>query len=91
MASFDDVLRVLREAGAPIPSGEVASRLWPDRQWRGSNHGGPDGGQRAAAGLLGRLMRRGDVTTTHRCDHRGEPEPPTLWLLTRQGRERADG
>lgn len=91
MADFGDALRILREASCPVPSGYVADRLWPDRVFRGSANGGPTGGQRAAAGLLGRLARRGLVGATCLYDERGKSVPPTLWRLTPQGRAALEG
>lgn len=59
----------------------VANKLWPGQRFSRPHHGGPDGGQRAAAGLLGRMARRGLVTQDWR-----PGDPRTYWRLTQQGR-----
>ena len=80
MATMLDVLRALNGSRGML-SQEVAEAVWPGRQWHGSANGGPSGGQRAAAGLCGRLQRRGLV----RGETRGDDDPRTYWRLTHEG------
>lgn len=92
MATMNDVLWVLAKHPRGVLSGEVADALWPDgsnsksqrgqeyRTWNKPHHGGPTGGQRAAAGLLGRLQRRGLVASRRRDD-----DPRSWWVLTANG------
>lgn len=83
MATMLDVLRVLDASrDGSMLSGCVADKLWPGQKFGKPHHGGPDGGQRAAAGLLGRMARRGLVTHDWL---RGDPR--TYWRLTQQGRD----
>ena len=68
--SFFDVLRALDGGDRRgMLSSDVAEVLWAGqsltkgngRTWNRPHHGGPTGGQRAAAGLLGKLAKRGWV------------------------------
>ena len=90
MATMHDVLAaLLRHPGGAL-SQTVADALWPDgslskrgpgRAWSKPHHGGPTGGQRAAAGLLGKLKRKGLVFGQWR-----DGDPRTWWRLTEEGR-----
>ena len=82
MATMNDVLKAIdgSKDGAML-AGCVASKLWPGQRFSRPHHGGPDGGQRAAAGLLGRMARRGLVTQDWRSG-----DPRTYWRLTQAGR-----
>lgn len=82
MATIIDVLAAIdgSKDGALL-AGSVASKLWPGQTFNRPHHGGPDGGQRAAAGLLGRMARRGLVTQDWRAG-----DPRTYWRLTQAGR-----
>lgn len=82
MAKMADVLRILADHG-PSLSGDVADRLWPGKRFNMTAHGGPTGGQRAAAGLLGRLAQKGLVQRTHILE--GMRSVPTVWWLTPEG------
>lgn len=91
MATMKDALRVLvddtasrnaRGLVAGTLSGHVADKLWPGVKFSKPHHGGPDGGQRAAAGLLGRMARRGLVEQRYRQD-----DPRTYYAATDAGRE----
>lgn len=82
MATMLDVLRIIDASrDGALLSGSVADKLWPGQRFSKPHHGGPDGGQRAAAGLLGRMARRGWVTQDWRSG-----DPRTYWRLTQQGR-----
>lgn len=78
MATLLDALRAVK--GEPKLSGEVAARLWPEKEFRGSANGGPTGGQRAASGLMGRLKKRGLVRSVFR-----RSDPRTYWVATVSG------
>lgn len=92
MATMNDALRVLAQHPGGVLSGAVADALWPDgsqgrrreggeyKTWNKPHHGGPTGGQRAAAGLLGRMARRGLVTKDWRHD-----DPRSWWRLSSEG------
>lgn len=90
MATMRDVLIVLnafqargqKTDASGVLSGMVAKALWPDRRFERSPWGGPDGGQRAAAGLLGRLNAQGLVGKRSRPN-----DPRTWWYLTSAGRD----
>lgn len=79
MTTMLDALAALSDG--PKLSGDVAAILWPGREFKGSANGGPTGGQRAAAGMLGRLKRRGLVRTIYR-----PGDPRTYWVITSDGR-----
>lgn len=90
MATMRDALEVLNDHDAArlakglLPgtlAGFVADKLWPEKKFSRPHHGGPDGGQRAAAGLLGRMARRGLVDTTWRQD-----DCRTYYVATDAGR-----
>ena len=92
MATMNDALAVLAKHPRGILSGAVADQLWPggaehrsSGRWNKPHHGGPTGGQRAAAGLLGRMQRRGLVIGGRQVDGRGD-DPRTWWRLTEAGR-----
>lgn len=57
MATMRDVLTRLAQSRQGLLAGDVADALWPmvpgAMRWGKPHHGGPSGGQRAAAGLLG--------------------------------------
>ena len=89
MATFNDVLRVLAAGDRRgMLSGDVANALWPQGpRWNKPHHGGPTGGQRAAAGLLGKLQRKGLVFGGRRLGEENHDDPRTWWRLTESGRE----
>ena len=80
--TYDAASRCARGLPAGMLAGVVADRLWPGVEFGRPHHGGPDGGQRAAAGLLGRMRRRGLVD-----DVRKRDDPRTYWVATDKGRE----
>lgn len=82
MATMMDVLKAIDESrDGALLAGGVADKLWPGQRFSKPHHGGPDGGQRAAAGLLGRMRRRGLVDSDWR-----PGDPRTYWRLTQAGR-----
>jgi hypothetical protein len=93
MATMCDALALLAGHPRGLLAGAVAEGLWPGgsrsnrrtRAWNRPDHGGPTGGERAAAGLLGRMSRKGWVLAGSqvggtRADRR------TYWRLTDRGR-----
>ena len=89
MATMDDVLMALKYHPNGALSCTVALALWPTgsqtkgggKDWNRPHHGGPTGGQRAAAGMLGKLARRGLVFPKAK-----DGDPRSYWKLTDAGR-----
>ena len=92
MATMYDALSLLASHPRGLVAAAVAEGLWPDgsrshrrtRAWNRPHHGGPTGGERAAAGLLGRMARKGWVLAGSQLGGT-RADPRTYWRLTDLG------
>ena len=93
MATMIDALIALRSHPTGAISLTVAEALWPDgcqskasKIWIRPHHGGPSGAQRAAAGLLGKMERKGLVYRVPKKD-----DPRSWWKLSEAGIKAGNG